>query len=895
MLLTKLHRPPAGNNIVHRSALFEQLNLGLERKLILISAPAGFGKSMLVSDWSLQHIIPTAWFSIDNGDNDFASFVNYICAAIQTIKKDFGLKTVALLQSPNLPSAESVSALLINEIIEIPKQFLLVLDDFHVIRNPEIVKFTAHFLERLPANIHVVILTRSDPALPLARLRSQQQLVELRALDLGFSANDIHYLFNKKLKLKLSSEEVISLHAKTEGWIAGLQLLALSLQGREDISQFVRDFKGDNRYIMDYLLEEVLKIQTEDVKEFLLQTAVLEQLSAPLCNSLLNRNDSQAILEALEQNNMFIIPLDSERKWYRYHHLFARLLKQRLSVRDKEAVTELHKKAADWFKNNAFPFAAIEHSLEAGNPEKSAAYLGEIIEKMWEGGNHSAIMKYGDLLPADLVKKNATLSLFYSWTLIASGQVQKAAPFLIAAEENVRERLKDPTATEEEVCGDKKLFGKIAVALGYKYTFLGNPEKIFSYCKIAMENLSEDDPLWFSWGWYLTGMAQQAAENILESIEAQKKAMEYGKKAGNNYLITSIAISLAYSETRLGLFKLSHKRCANLLQLLQEQGYSEMLKSEWSFAVLYGNMAAIEYFWADLDNALENIQKAYSLCQTEADVTTKAIVVLVYCLVLHGRGDMAASEMKLKELDEVVKANAVNPNLKAMYVALKGGMLVLLNQPEKARSFFETNGLDPDKKITYADEHGYVAYALLLVSEHKVEQAFTLLARLYEMAAAQNRVERIIEIKIIYAVIYKFTGEKEKAVLNLVQSLEYAADNEIIMNHVNYLALINDLLLEVYKVQKTGKTKIPDSLLRKLKLTIAKREKQAKVIIPENLSSREVDTLQLIALELSNQEIADKLFVSLNTVKTHVKNIYAKLEVDNRKKAIEKGKALQLI
>ena len=364
MLLTKLHIPPAGNNVVHRSGLFEKLNSGLSSKLILVSAPAGYGKTTLLSDWISQNKIPASWLSLDNGDNDPAVFLGYVISGIQSIHQNFGKSALRLLNSPTSPSFESIAGLLINELLNINQNILLVLDDFHLIKSNEVLTLVTYLLEHIPGNIHIVILTRSDPALSVSRLRSQHQLVELRSSDLSFSANDISILFNKKLRLGLSIEDVYSLETKTEGWIAGLQLTALSMQGRENISEFIQDLKGDNRYIMDYLMEEVLKIQTDDIKEFLLRTSILEQMSAPLCNAVLNRNDSQSILETLEKNNMFVIPLDTERTWYRYHHLFAELLKQRLRLRDKAAIIELHNKAIEWFKDNSMPLLAIGHAIE---------------------------------------------------------------------------------------------------------------------------------------------------------------------------------------------------------------------------------------------------------------------------------------------------------------------------------------------------------------------------------------------------------------------------------------------------------------------------------------------------------------------------------------------------
>jgi len=450
MLLTKLHIPSTGNSIVHRSVLFENLNTGLHRKLILISAPAGFGKTTVVSDWISRNNIPAAWFSIDSGDNDPVVFLSYIISGIQSHHKGFGQSALSLLNTPKSPSVESIISLLINEILNINQNFILVLDDFHLINNSEVLKLMTFLLEHCPNNIHIVILTRSDPALSVSRLRSQNQLVELRSSDLSFSANDISILFNKKLRLGLSVEDINSLESKTEGWIAGLQLTALSMNGREDISEFIRDLKGDNRYIMDYLMEEVLKIQTDEIKEFLLKTSVLEQMSAPLCNFVLSRTDSQQILEALERNNMFVVALDSDRIWYRYHHLFADLLKQRLQLGEKSVITELHYKAGEWFRDNSMPLMAIDHTLAAGNFERSITFLGEIAETLWKTGQHAAIVKYGDLLPAEVIKKNAVFCLYYSWILIIAGQINKAEPFLECAERITIQSIKQKNLPEKD-------------------------------------------------------------------------------------------------------------------------------------------------------------------------------------------------------------------------------------------------------------------------------------------------------------------------------------------------------------------------------------------------------------------------------------------------------------
>jgi len=893
MLLTKLNIPAPALNLVHRSFLFDKLNEGLNRKLVLISASAGYGKTTLVCDWIDEYKIPTAWYSIDNGDNDSVEFLSYIITGIQNIDKEFGQSALKLLKSPNIPNIESVISLLINEILSIRKNFLLVLDDFHLIENSDIIKLVIYFLDHIPENLHIAILTRCDPALPIARLRSQNQLVEIRSSDLSFSAHDISILFNKKLKLGLSVDDVYSLETKTEGWISGLQLTALSMQGRSNISEYIQNLKGDNRYIMDYLMEEVLKIQTDDVKEFLLQTSILEQMSASLCNFLFNRIDSQFILEMLEKNNMFVIPLDDERNWYRYHHLFAQLLKQRLQSKEKETIIELHNKASEWFKNNSMPLLAIEHAIEAKNFEKCIKFLGEISESMWENGQHSAIMKYGELLPDEIIKTNADFCLYYSWILIIAGQIQKAEPFLECAQSITNHKIKDKNLSKNEIQYNKKLNGKISVGFAYLNSLLANPEKTLDYCKIAMENLSDDDPLWFSWGWYSKALAEMVSENFTECVKSYEKALEYGKKSGNVYLISTIAINLAYLESRMGLYSASHKKCSDLLLFMKENGYSQIAKSESTFAGLYSCLAGIECMRTNFNDALENIKIAYQLSKNESNNSFKVVVLLVYSLILYGRGDKAGLLKMLDEVDEIVKLNTIAPGALSIYIAMKGFVLLEQNEIDKAKIFFQKNGVGLENKISYLDEHGYTPYVLLLITELKFKEAEILLSKLLKMALAANRMERIVELKVTYAILHKMTGNKEKGIICLVESLEYAANERILMPFILHLNRIDDLLKEIYTKQTT--LNIPKKLIEKLKITIERKEKIKKTSLEAGISNRELDTLKLIAFDYSNQEIADKLFVSLNTVKTHLKNLFIKLDVDSRTKAVEKAKEIGLL
>lgn len=895
MLQTKLHIPATGINTVLRTELFEKLNTGLSRKLILISAPAGFGKTTLVSDWINRYRIPTAWFSLDNGDNDPVDFLSYIISGIQNIHSEFGHNAIKLINSPNKPSNESILSLLINDILNINQNFLVVFDDFHLIRSNEILNIITFLLEHIPGNTHIVMLTRSDPALSLSRLRSQHQLVELRSSDLSFSANDISVLFNKKLKLGLSIEDVYSLETKTEGWIAGLQLTALSMQGREDISAFIQDLNGDNRYIMDYLIEEVLKIQPDNIKEFLLQTSVLEQISAPLCNYLLNKNDSQLILETLERNNMFIIPLDSERKWYRYHHLFADLLKQRLQQREKSSIVGLHNKASEWFNDNSLPLLAIDHAIKAGNFEKSIEFLGKIVEMLWKNGQHFAILKYGGLLPDELIHKNPVICLYYSWILILSGQIQKAEPFLASAEIIANRTINETNSSKEVIRDNKKLLGKISVAFAYLNSIKGTSGKVSDYCKTALNNLSEDDPLWFSWGWYSLGIAETASAKFGNSIDAYEKGLEYARKSGNVFLISTIAVNLANIETRMGLYTSAYNKCSDLISFMKKGGTSQIMKTECTYAGLYSCLAGIEAMRTDFDSAFENIQIAYSLCKNESNISHKIYVLMVFSLVLWGRGDMAGALEKIEEAEDIISQNKIAPAMLSVYIGLKGFYLVQQNQLDKANEFFKDYEMEFEKPISYYDENGYVTYAYLLFAQLKFEETEILLSKLLAMALAANRIERIIELKIFYAVIYKNKGHREKAIASLIESLEYAAIENIIICFLLYYDKISDLLPEVYKLQAAANTKIPGRLIERLKLSLEKKEHYKKNTLGFGISERELDVLKLLAEDMSNQEIADKLFISLNTIKTHVKNILLKLNANSRIRAVAKAKELGII
>jgi LuxR family transcriptional regulator, maltose regulon positive regulatory protein len=372
ILNTKLYAPQAQPNVVPRSRLTERLDESRRRKLTLVSAPAGFGKTTLLGEWLSTLPRPAAWLSLDEGDSDPARFLAHLVAALRTIAKNVGEGVLDVLRSPRPPPTETMLTALLNEASAVEEEIILVLDDYHVIDSTAADGTLAFLLEHLPPNMHLVIAIREDPRLPIPRLRARNQLTEVRAADLRFTPDEASAFLNEVMRLDLSAEDVAALEERTEGWIAGLQLAALSMRGREDVPGFIRAFAGDNRFVLDYLVEEVLQRQPERVRSFLLQTSILDRLCGPLCDAVTEQEGGRGMLEALERGNLFIVGLDDKRHWYRYHHLFAEVLSAHLMQELRDQVPTLHRRASEWHEHNGSAADAIRHALAAEDFERAA-------------------------------------------------------------------------------------------------------------------------------------------------------------------------------------------------------------------------------------------------------------------------------------------------------------------------------------------------------------------------------------------------------------------------------------------------------------------------------------------------------------------------------------------
>jgi LuxR family maltose regulon positive regulatory protein len=428
LLATKLFIPPARPKAVLRPQLFKRLNQGLDNKLILISAPAGFGKTTLLSEWVASCSLPVAWLSLDEGDSDPSRFIAYLVASLQTLAPNIGARVLAVLQSPQLPPLEQILTALLNETTTTLEDFVLILDDYHVVDSKAVDQALTFLLEHLPPQMRLVIATREDPQLPLARLRGRSQLTELRVTDLRFTSSEAAKFLNQVMSLNLSAEDIAALENRTEGWIAGLQMAALSMQGLEDTAGFIQSFTGSHHFVLDYLIEEVLQKQPESVQNFLLLTSILERMCGPLCDAVLpgSSDTGEETLVYLDRANLFIIPLDNERRWYRYHHLFAELLRTRLARAYPDQITELHRRASDWHANNGFPYEAITHALIVQDWTRAAEVIERFSDELPMRGESNTRLGWFESFPPQILMDRPRLGLTYAWALLMSNQLDRA-------------------------------------------------------------------------------------------------------------------------------------------------------------------------------------------------------------------------------------------------------------------------------------------------------------------------------------------------------------------------------------------------------------------------------------------------------------------------------------
>jgi len=876
ILQTKLYVPPIRPDLVSRPRLIERLNAGLPagRKLTLISASAGFGKTTLVSEWVTGCQRPVAWLSLDEGDNDPTRFLTYLVAALQTIAANIGEQVLAVLHAsqPQSPSTESILTALLNEITTIPDNFVLVLDDYHVIDAKPVDNALTFLLEHLPPQMHLVIATREDPSLPLARLRARGQLTELRLADLRFSPAEAAEFLGQVMGLNLPAEDIAALEARTEGWIAGLQLAALSMQGHQDAASFIKSFTGSHHFVLDYLVEEVLEQQSESVQAFLLRTSILDRLCGPLCDAVLGSPSAsgQETLEYLERTNLFIVPLDGERRWYRYHHLFGDLLRQRLG-KPKE-FAEFHLRASQWHEENGDPGAAFHHAIAAGDFVRAAGLAEAAWQGMEESFQTAAWLGWVKKLPETVIRARPALCVQLGWAFSLAGEPETSEIHLQNAEQALA-----GAADKAEL---KPLPGSIALARAYNAQMQGNLADTVKYAEQAIQLIPENDINLRSRAAITLESTHWASGNLESAIRALGDWMESMTRLGNHVFVVASAFGVGDLLVGLGRLSEAERTYQDALQLAAQHGP----EAEHITAHHHLGLSMIYRQRGDDTLAAHHLKRAAELGLQTTPVWLHRWHV-AQAQLKEAAGDLETALALLDEAKRVYIQSAV-PDLRPI-AALKARIYLKQGRPDKARAWAAERGLSLADEVSYLHEFEHLTLARLEIANPLVN---ALLARLVQAAEAQKRRGSALDILLVQALAHEAQGNRPQALAALKRALSLAEPEGYISIFVDEGPPMAALLREAAKHCTVSE------YVRQLLAAFGKAEGRTPVtqLLIEPLSERELEVLKLLRTDLNGPEIARHCMVSLNTIRTHTQNIYAKLGVNNRRAAVRRAEELDL-
>ena len=903
VIATKLFIPPPRPNAVPRTGLIVRLNEGLHRKLTLIAAPAGFGKTSLASAWIASCGRPAAWLSLDDADNDSTRFLAHLVAALQTIAPTVGADVVSLLQSPQPPPIAALLPLLLNGLATLPQPAILVLDDYHVLDASPIDQALAFLVAHLPPQLHLLITTREDPPLPLARLRARGQLTELRAADLRFRTAEAAAFLNQGMGLNLSDADIATLEARTEGWIAGLQLAALSLQGHQDIPTFMRAFAGDHRYILDYLIEEVLQHQPEPVRRFLLQTAILDRLNGALCDAVTGHAGGSAQLEALHRGNFFIVPLDDQRHWYRYHHLFAEVLAAHVRAEQPDQVATLHRRASGWYEQQGATGDAIRHALAAEDFTQAARLVELAVPAMRSRRQEVTVLGWLRALPDEVLRCRPVLSAAYAWVLLAVGEFAGVERRLRDVEHWLDTPADGPERPEApagalvvvDEAEFRRLPGAIAVWRAGQAQAQGHVADTVTYARRALQLAVEDDHLTRGAAAALLGLAAWANGDLAAAHRSYADGMARMEQAG--LIAHTIGCALALGDIRIaqGRLREAMQTYARGLQLATVHGEPPLRGA----ADMHIGMSELHREHNDLPAATQCLQRGQELGEELGLPQHPYRWRVALARIKEAQGDLDGA-LDLLEEAERRYAGDFSPNVRPV-AALKIRLLLAQGRLGEALDWTREQGLSAQDDLSYLREFAHITVARALLAraqrdddDHAMHEVAGLLERLLHAAEAGERMHSVIEILLLQALTHQAHGNLPAALAPLARALAMAEPEGYVRLFVDEGP---DMAALLERMQgEDGRMKV---YIHALLAAFGKQEAlhpASRIPHPlvEPLSERERDVLRLLRTYLSGPDIARELMMSLNTLRTHTKNIYDKLGVNSRQAAVRRAEELAL-
>jgi LuxR family maltose regulon positive regulatory protein len=877
ILATKLFIPPPRPNLVRRPRLLEQLDRGLRtgHRLTLIAAFAGSGKTTLLSEWAAGCEFPLCWLSLDADDNDPARFWTHAIAALQTIHPQIGQSALPMLQSPQPPPTRPILTSLLNELAALPDTSILVLDDYHLITTSDIHRDVAFLLDHLPPQLRLVIATRADPPLPIARLRARGQLSELRADDLRFSAAETAAFLNDIMGLELSADDVNALEARTEGWAAGLHLAALSMQECHDPHAFVNTFTGGQQYILDYLMEEVFSRQPGPVQQFLLRTSFLDRMCGSLCDSVIETREqrpetdqarspvsglrSQAVLEHLESSNLFIVPLDTEHHWYRYHHLFGDLLRRRLEQTvSLDQMAQLHRRASRWFEGGGLLDQAVKHARAAGDPERVARIAEKAAGDSLLDARMTTLLRWVDPLPQDVLRAHPRLRIYRAWALYMNGHIEAAQQAL----GDCRQTLETLPPSPENAALRRTLTRLLdtidLTALGFMYSVDNKIKDAIRVCSQARDMALEDNQVF---------LAAQATEG------------------------------LALAQYHQGRLQASARSCQQVIDLATQGAAQPPLA-----AAGYVELAGIYMEWNDLEKAADLLDEALALCRQWGIVQTLNEAYTAQSHLFQLRGDIESAWEALEKARQFSSLEGDQSMVNFRLATQQARLNLAAGEPGRAVRWVEGT------RAAFASGAGgqqlpaafvvtlQTTLARAFLAQDRATEALAALEPLLEPAEAAGAFLHVIQASVLKALALHALDDTSAALAALERSLTLAEPAGFVRTYVNegtpMLALLRkaaahetsfgytQTLLSAFKAERSASSAPP------LAGTAA---------LVDPLTPRELDVLHLISQGLSNKDIAEQLVIALNTVKRHTSSIYGKLGVRSRTQAIARARELGLL
>ena len=899
LLSTKLHVPRPRAQLVQRSSLVERLQQGMERALTLVSAPAGFGKTTLLAQWIVASGMPVAWLSLEPEDNDPSRFLTYLITALQTLDAQVGTTALALLRTPQPPSPEAVLALLTNDLTDRDVgDVALVLDDYHVITAESIQRGMTFLLEHLPPHMHLILATRADPPFPLARLRAQGQLTEVRAIDLRFGPAETSAFLQDVMGLDLKAEAIATLEQRTEGWIAGLQLAALSLQGRADIAEFLAAFSGSHRYVLDYLSEEVLARQPEPVQQFLLHTCLLERLSGPLCDAVTEQEGSQAMLEALERANLFVVALDEERGWYRYHSLFADVLRRHLQQAQSMLVPELHRRASAWYEQHELPIEAVQHALAVPDFELAVRLIESVGLSVTRYGQLSTVLQWMwmNALPEALVRTQPFLRVYHASLLTFTNQLEMAGELLQQAERDVQEDLPAEQG--------RRFQGWVHTIRARIALFSGDIPQAVSLAEQALTLLPEDEVIPRAGALATSTRAYlMSGDMTLDTEHEVAAAIALTRTSDNAFAIVGSIALLARLHILQGRLRLAAATYRQVMQVAPQPGILETL---FTGLYYYFGLGDLLREWNELEAAEQHLVQGMAL--VKETLTVEPFVALLGYTALarlqQARGNTREAFAILDALTRLIEQRHFAPHLLSQGAAVRAQLELAQGNVVAAIRWADASGLSSeDDDLQYPREGEYLALARVRIAQGGEDPAapllqdtLRLLDRLQKSAETKARQGSVLEILVLRALAQEAQGDRRSALSTLERALLQASPEGYIRLFVDEGEPMLALLREIH-----GRSRVPGYVAT---LLSAFGEQHLSDLPPpsarpgalaERLTEREREVLRLLLEGASNREIARRLVLSVNTVKRHVYNLCGKLGVQSRTQVIIRARDLHLV